>query len=91
MPMNYVFVFIGDGALLPSGMYEKYDDAMDWVKKNKLSGSLHRLPVNVGLYDWALEKGFFEAKQDHQKTARFIERFQCASVDHWHIEDGEIE
>ncbi|ROS17714.1 hypothetical protein EDF65_2095 [Chryseobacterium nakagawai] len=45
--------------------------------------------VDEGLYDWAIENDFFKVKNEHQKEAKFIQQFTCASIEHFHFENGE--
>jgi hypothetical protein len=46
-------------------------------------------PVNEGAYDWAINNNFFEAKTDDQAQPSFIQKFTCASQEHFHYENGE--
>ncbi|RYU93032.1 DUF7710 domain-containing protein [Emticicia agri] len=85
---EYVFVFVGEESKLPSAIYLDIDNIKDWIISNSLSGSLHKLPINISVYDWSIMQGYFEPKKDYQKESRFIQRFTSASVEHWHYENG---
>lgn len=86
-----VYVFTGKGASFPGGVFSEKKDAIDWIKKYSLSGMLSVYPTNIGLYDWAIENKYFEVKKEYQKEAKFIEKFTCASVEHLHFENGEVD
>lgn len=49
---------------------------------------LSSYPLDVGLYDWAIDKNYFEPKKEYQKESKFIEKFTSASLEHIHFEDG---
>lgn len=71
-------------ASFPSGAFTTTEDAEQWIRKYSLSGILSQYPVDEGLYyDWAIEKDFFTIKNEHQKEAKFIQRFTCASMKHF--------
>ncbi|KES11705.1 hypothetical protein SASC598O11_003800, partial [Snodgrassella alvi SCGC AB-598-O11] len=36
-------------------------------KKNKLSGILTKYPIDVGVYDWAVQNNFFIPNNEKQK------------------------
>ncbi len=86
-----IYVFTGSGASFPSGVFNTIKDATEWIERYSLSGILSLYPVNVGLYDWAIENEYFEVKNEYQKEAKFIEKFTCASIEHIHFEDGVID
>ncbi|MGE8555433.1 MAG: DUF7710 domain-containing protein [Chryseobacterium jejuense] len=84
-----VYLFIGNEAKFPSGVFTTIENAKQWIEKYSLSGILNKYPLDEGLYDWAIKKDFFTAKNEHQKEAKFIQRFTSASMDHWHFENGQ--
>ena len=86
--IEYVFVFVGEESTLPSAIFLDLNSINRWIASNLLSGSVHKLPINISLYDWTIMKGYFEPKKGYQKEARFIQRFTSASVEHWHYENG---
>lgn len=85
---EFVYVFNGEKAALPAGIFTEFDLAKAWIEKNKLSGILNKYPINIGIYDWAVLNEFFVPKTTEQQEARFIEGFSCASIEHWHFEYG---
>ena len=90
MEKDKIYVFNGNNSVFPSGLFAEYELAVNWIKSNKLSGVLNVYPVNIGLYDWAIENNFLEIKNENQKTPNFIGRFTCASVEHYHFDNGEL-
>jgi hypothetical protein len=84
---SMVWVFNGGGAF-PSGVFTTQELAEIWIKRNRLTGTLTAYPLDVGIYDWTVEKGYFKPKRDDQKTPGFIGRFSSAWQQHYHYEDG---
>lgn len=88
MKDTYVYVFVGENSSFPAGIFTTLDKAIEWIEKYSLSGVLNKYPVDIGLYDWAIQKDFFTVKNEHQKGPEFIQRFTCASMEHLHFENG---
>jgi hypothetical protein len=88
---NRVFVFNGEDANFPLGIYSTKEKALDFILNNKLSGTLTCYPLDIDVYNWTIEEGFFKVKNEHQKTPKFIQKFSSAYLEHWHIENGIIE
>ena len=86
-----IYVFMGKGANFPAGTFNNKENAIEWIEKYALSGVLSEYPIDVGLYDWAIEKGYFDVKKDYQKESKFVEKFTCASINHFHFEEGKID
>lgn len=86
---SVVWVFNGGRNPFPSGVFTDKALAEDWIRKNKLTGTLTAYPLNQSVYDWVIEKGYFTPTKDHQKTSFFIGNFSSAYQDHDHYEDGE--
>ncbi|MFP3994575.1 hypothetical protein SHV74_08455 [Pseudomonas capeferrum] len=87
--MKEVWVFNGATARFPSALFTSLENAKTWIKHNKLTGVLTRYPVNIGVYDWAIEKNYFHPTEDKHNSPSFIGSFTCASMNHLHFEDGE--
>ena len=85
MDLNFVYVFTGVDGRIPSGIFSSFDKALSWIESNSLTGELTCLPIDVSLYDWAIQKEFFKPTKDYQQTPRFIQRFSSASLEHWHF------
>ena len=89
--MKEVWVFNGAMARFPSGLFFSLENAKNWIKKNKLTGVLTKYPIDIGVYDWAIEHDLFIPKEDKHKHPSFIGSFTSASMDHYHFLDGEEE
>lgn len=89
--LQKIYVFNGNNSTFPSGVFTEYELALSWIENHKLSGILNLYPLDVGLYDWAISNNFFIVKTENQKKSNFIERFTCASIEHFHFVDGEVD
>jgi hypothetical protein len=59
-----------------------------WIAKHKLTGMLIDYPLDVGVYDWAIQQDLFEVKTIKHQTPQFIQGFTTAGQEHYHFEDG---
>lgn len=84
----FVWVFCGENARFPSGVFMDLAVARTWIEENGLSGLLTRYPVGVGVFDWAVQNGHFEPRSRKHSTAVFKQRFTTAALEHFHFEDG---
>jgi hypothetical protein len=85
---DWIWVFHGDGAMLNSAVFTELEKAEEWIKKHSLSGMLTKMPINQGIYDWAIETGTFVPKSLFQQTPTFIQKFTSAYLEHFHYESG---
>jgi hypothetical protein len=83
-----VWVFTGEKAEFPSGIFSKRSLAEAWIKRNSLSGTLTKYPVDIAAYDWALSTKVFTPKREDQRSPSFIARFSSANQEHYHYENG---
>ncbi|RZJ50569.1 MAG: hypothetical protein EOO19_02895 [Chryseobacterium sp.] len=90
MKENEILVFVGEEANLPSGIFTTLEKAKEYIEKYSLSGTLTQFPLDIGIYDWAIQEDFFSVKNEYQKESKFIQRFSCASMEHFHFEDGKV-
>lgn len=86
--VDQVWVFCGAKALFPSGIFLEFEAAERWIESHSLTGTLTAYPVNTGVYEWAIAKGYFRPARPHQTTPAFIQRFSSASMEHHHYENG---
>ena len=49
-----------------------------------------RYPLGEGIYDFAIRKAYFTPKKEYQFSPKFISKFSCASLEHYHYEFDEI-
>ena len=87
--LNEIWVFNGANGQFPSGVFSSQEQAEVWIAKYRLTGVLTQYPIDVGVYDWAIQSGFFKPKEEREKTSQFIQRFSSASQEHFHYEDGQ--
>ena len=69
-------------------MFTTRDLAEVWISKHRLTGLLTDYPLDVGLYDWAIERGVFKPKRPEHSKPEFIGRFTSACQDHHHYFGG---
>ncbi len=86
--MESVWVFNGASEPFPSAVFSTRERAESWNCQNKLEGTLTKYPVDVSVYDFAIQSGWFTPKRDYQHSSKFIQRFTSASLEHHHYEDG---
>jgi hypothetical protein len=85
--MDEVWVFNGGGTF-PAAVFRSKEDAEEWIRRERLSGTLTKYPVGVSVYSWAVSKGHFVPKKPEHATPEFIARFSSAGQEHYHYEDG---
>ena len=83
-----VWIFNG-GSAFPSGVFTSRERAEEWIRRNRLAGTLTAYPLDMGAYDWAVSEGYFIPKRDDQKTSEFIARFSSAYQEHYHYKSDE--
>ncbi len=83
-----VWVFSGATRHFPGGIFTRREVVEEWIRKHRLNGTLTLYPVDVGAYEWAIEKGLFRPRKPHEITAEFIGGFSDAGQEHYHYEDG---
>ena len=85
----WVWVFHGEGARFSSGVFSSVEDAEEWIGKFRLSGLLTQYPVGTGVYQWAVQHGYFVAKKEGHGSPKMVQRFSSAYTPHFHYENGE--
>jgi len=86
---EYVWVFQGNNSNFPSATFSTIEKAIIWITANNLSGILTQYPINISVYDWAINEGYFKPKTENKKTPDFISKFSSAYLTHYHFIDGE--
>jgi hypothetical protein len=81
-----VWVFNGARSNFPSAVFNSRELAEEWISEHNLTGTLTRYPLDEGVYEWAVRRGYFTPKRNDQKTAEFIGRFSSASQEHYHYD-----
>lgn len=85
---NYLWTFQGDGADSANGIFSTKDLAEKYIKEYSLSGMLIKLPLNVSVYQWAIDMGYFNPTKDYMKSSQFIQQFNSGYLEHYHYQDG---
>jgi len=95
IPKNNIWIFIGNGAVFPSGAFTDRKVAEQWIRNNRLSGMLSAMPVNQSLFEWGCENNAFSMKPDKfelkKDDPKFIADCTIASLEHDHYIDGNKE
>lgn len=84
-----VWVFSGNRNHFPSAVFTERNLAEEWIKKNQLRGTLTAYPLDVSVYDHAIQEGWFKIKKEEHTTPDFVANFSSASQEHHHFEDEE--
>lgn len=94
-PENHIWVFTGAGGRFPSAVFSDLVQAEVWIEKNKLTGLLGIMPMNQGVFDWAIENDAINMKsetlQKKKNDPGFIGTFTTGSLEHYHYENGSRE
>src|SRR5262245_17764219 len=85
-----VWVFSGESSRFPSAIFRSREAAETWIRRHSVSGVLTAYPLDVGVYDWAVDNGFFTPKKDEQRSPIFVQRFSSAYQEHYHYDDGHL-
>lgn len=83
-----IWVFNGAGSKFPNGVFRSRERAEQWIRSNGLTGVLTAYPLDTGIYDWAIERGFFRPRREDQALPDFIQRFSSAYLEHYHYTAG---
>ncbi|MBL7976741.1 MAG: hypothetical protein JNN12_00265 [Bacteroidetes Order II. Incertae sedis bacterium] len=84
---NGVWVFNGNNARFPSGVFDSVLNAEVWIERYSLTGILTFYPLNISVYEWHIQNGWFIPSKEHHNTAEFIEKFSGGQY-HFHYENG---
>ena len=87
--MEDVWVFQAPGANFASGVFADLADAEHWIAAHRLTGTLTKYPVGIGVYEWCIARGTFKPKKPGDSTPAFIGSFSSAYQEHYHYENGE--
>lgn len=87
-PERSVWVFVGDRARWPSGVFTSREAAARWIAEHRLTGMITKYPVDAGVYDWAVQAGSFRPGKPKHSEPDFIGGFTTAAQEHGHFTDG---
>ena len=86
MSADLVWVFKAEKAVFPCGVFSSPDAAAAWIGKHRLSGVLTAYPLDQGVYDWAVENGYFGRAKP--ATPAFVGSFTSQYQKHYHYVEG---
>jgi hypothetical protein len=87
-PVNCVWVFNGEGAQFPGGVFTTKAAAAHWIRERRLTGVLTAYPVDESAYDRAVRTGAFVPKSEYHRSPSFIQRFTSEAQEHVQFFDG---
>lgn len=88
MAIDYVWVFTGNHNHFPAACFSNYNKAIQWIRTIEGTGTLTRYPLNVSVYDWAIDGSFFSPAYPSQMTGDFKSNFSSAYLRHSHFVNG---
>ena len=86
---HWVWAFQGEGANTCIAIYTDKINAENYIKQYALSGILIKMPLNISIYQWAIESGYFSPHKDYMHTSSFIQKFNSAYLEHYHYVCGQ--
>ena len=87
--MESVWVFNGIQPCFPSGVFTNRAQAESWILLHKLTGTLTEYPLDIGMYEYSVEKKLFKPHKEEHWSSIFIGRFSGGGLNHFHYEDGQ--
>ena len=87
---EWLWVFHGEGGSFCSAVFDERLRAETWIKENKASGMLSKMPLNTSVYDWVIANGHFTPMKEYQTKSAFIQNFTSACLEHHHYADGDL-
>lgn len=87
---KWVWIFQGEGTNNCNAIYEKKMDAEMFIKQFSLSGILIKMPLNISIYQWAINCGYFSPTREYMSQPRFVQNFNSAYLEHYHYSNGVI-
>ena len=83
-----MWIFLGDRARWPGGVFSSRDTAVRWIAEHHLTGMITEYPVDVGVYEWAVAAGAFPPGKLQHSSSGFIGGFTTAAQEQGHFTDG---
>ena len=83
-----IWVFNDEHSNFLGALFSNKAEAEAWIRKHQLTGVLTLYPLDVGVYDLFIARGWFKPKKPEHYLPGFIGGFTQASQDHDHYENG---
>lgn len=74
----FLWIFNGnsrDRGELPSGVFLTKENAQKWIEGLGIKGTFTPYPVDISVYDWAIQNQFFTPKIPEHHSREFIAKF----------------
>lgn len=88
-----VWVFNQDGAEFAGGVFSTREKAVDWIRRERLTGVLTCYPLDEAVFDWSIRTGRHGLSPgklaEKRQLPSFIGGFTTAAQEHEHFRDGE--
>ncbi len=88
MTAKKIWVFQGNGADAPGGIFSSRQKAEDWINNTGVEGILFHYPVDVSVYDFLVDAGALKITKEYQTKPRFIQKFSPGYLEHYHYENA---
>jgi hypothetical protein len=86
--MHEVWVFWAPRARAPSGLFASREQAEAWIASRRLRGQLTKMPIGIGIYDWAIREGHFVPSSPFHASPEFVAHFQTPALEGLRYEAG---
>lgn len=87
MNLEYIWVIQSNSDRNIIGCFIQKELAEQFIQQHQLQCSLVQMPIDISVYDWVIQKGYWQPKSDLQKSAKFIEKFSSAYLKHEHFKE----
>ena len=84
MKNNYIWLIQSSENLNVIGCFMRKHEAETYIFENNLKCMLTKYPINMSVYDWAIQNNFWQPKNDLQKNSKFRAKFNSAYLEHDH-------
>ncbi|MFW1746011.1 hypothetical protein ACG9XW_07290 [Acinetobacter guillouiae] len=85
MDFKFIWMIQNSDNLNIIGCFTDKVSAEKYIYDHQLKCILTQYPLDISVYDWVIENGFWKPKSDLQKTGKFIGRFSSAYLEHEHF------
>jgi hypothetical protein len=82
------WLFTGSSNPIPSGVFSSKERAASWITDNRLTGQLTEYPLNISIYDWAIEKGALISGSIEKRGPNYIQGNTYAGQPRYECLDG---
>ena len=90
IPERHVWVFLGTERV--SGAFTSCELGEEWIARHGLTGTLSALPLDEGVFDWAVRCNALNLKPEKlpakSRDPDFIGNCLTASLEHFHYDRG---